>query len=632
MTTDTNGDTNRTSAFLERLAQGPVLTDGAMGTELYRRGNFPIGMCFEELNLTRPDLVRQVHLDYIEAGAEIIGANTFGANRVKLEEHGLHDAVAEINSRAVALVREAQRLTGMQIWIAGAIGPLGKPLAPLGQIELSEARAAFTEQVQALVDAGVDLLTLETFPSLVEIQEAIAAARSVTDLPIIAHVTFTQDDHTPAGESPDDVLDALTPLNLAALGVNCSVGSENMLRVVEDIAPRTAVPLSALPNAGFPANVEDRLAYVSSPAYMAEYAGRMLDDGVAIIGGCCGTTPEHIAAMRETMRNHTRKDDGRTQAAPTARTRNRADTPPPPPPEPTELAKKMGKEFVVTVEVHPPRGYDVSETLVDLRNLVSRAHVDAFNATDAPLAQARLSPLAMSTLIQTRLGVEAILHMATRYRSLLALQSDLLGAHALGVRNVAVFMGDPPSIGDYPMSTSFSDVTSSGLVHLIKQANIGKDLSDRAIDQPTSFFVGCALNMEAPDLDREFESLERKVNAGCDFIWTQVVFDPEAVERCYDKLKGFPLPVVLGVLPLRSARHAEFLHNEVPGIVIPEEMRQRMKDAGKNGAEMGTRLAQELLAAVYDKIAGTYLIPSFGRYDAIADVIAGLPQGAKRAS
>ncbi len=618
--------------FYQRLAQGPLLADGAMGTELSVRGNLPLGTCLEHLNLTNPSLVRRVHLDYLEAGAELIETNTYGANRVKLEAYGLTDVTQEINSQAVKLAREAQRLAGQSVWIAGAVGPLGKAIEPLGPISTDEARDAFHQQITALVDAGVDLIMLETFPSLAEVQLAIAVVKSVGDLPVIAQLTFTQEGRTPADDTPEEVANSLAPLGLAAIGANCSVGSEPMLRVVEEMAPGTNTRLSALPNAGFPTEDNGRLVYLSSPAYMAEYAGRMLDSGAAIIGGCCGTTPAHVAAMREEITRHRwgTNDEGQKAraTAPQKAARNAAAHTP----EPTELSNKLGKRFVVTVEVHPPRGFDVSGTLSDLRRLMGRVNVDAFNCTDIPLAQGRMSALAMSSLIQTRLGVEAIMHMATRYRNLLALQSDLLGAHGLGVRNVFVFMGDPPSMGDYPQAVSFSDVTSSGLIRLIHKANMGVDTSDRPIEQPTSFFVGCALNLEAPDPDKERESLERKLAAGADFILTQAVFDAAAVERWDRLLGGFPKPVILGVLPLRSVRHAEFLHNEVPGMVVPKRVRQRMRDAGQRGAEAGATLAQELLRETGPKIAGAYFIPSFGHYEAVADVLEGLPDLAAAAS
>jgi homocysteine S-methyltransferase len=607
-----------------------------MGTELYRRGRLPAEACLEQLNRAQPDLVRQVHLDYILAGAEVIETNTFGANHVRLAAHGLENDVHDLNLAAVRLAREAQQLTGQRVWVAGAIGPLGKPLAPLGAIAPEEAREAFREQAQALGEGGVDLLILETFTSLAEIREAITAAQAAAgDVPIVAQLTFTQDGRTLANETPEEVAQALAPLGLAAIGANCSVGSDHMLGVIEKMAAAGVTHLSALPNAGFPTYVNGRLVYLSSPAYMAERAGQMLDAGAAVIGGCCGTTPEHVAAMREMLKRHRRKSRaGGNPAAVAARSKEGAASPaaarPSLPVEPTALAKKLqAKEFVVTVEVHPPRGFHVEKTLLDLRKLLGRIDVDAFNCTDAPLAQGRMSALAMGSLIQSRLGVEAIMHVATRYRNLLALQSDLLGAHALGVRNVFVFMGDPPSMGDYPTSVSFSDITSSGLIRLITGANQGHDLNGKAIDEPASFLVGCALNLEPQDMDRELESLKRKVDAGAQFILSQVVFSPEPVERLHDRLRGFPVPLILGVLPLRSARHAEFLHNEVPGMVIPDDVRRRMQEAGDRGLQAGVQIAQELLARVRPAIAGGYMIPAFGRYDAVADVVSGLPDRAK---
>ena len=614
-----------TRLFIERLSEGPVLADGAMGTELIRLAGVTADTCLERLNLTAPDLVKRVHLDYLKAGAELIETNTYGANRVRLASYGQGDSVGEINAAAVRIAREAERLTGQQVWIAGAVGPLGKGIEPLGPITADDAGEAFAEQIKALADAGVDVLLLETFPSLAEIQLVVAVCGQVTDLPVIAQLTFTEEGRTLAGDSPEEVAGALADYNLAAIGANCSVGSQPMLGVVEAIATTAAAPLSAMPNAGFPAQVDGRLIYLSSPVYMADYAGQILDAGASIIGGCCGTTPEHVAAIRRVMRERrVRKRETGAEAGVKV-TDTRSEYAPEPPP-PTELSKKLGKQFVVTVEVHPPRGFDVSTTLASLRNLLGMVNVDAFNCTDIPLAQGRMSALAMSSLVQTRLGAEAIMHIATRYRNLLALQSDLLGAHALGVRNVFVFMGDPPQMGDYPQAVSFSDITSSGLIRLMSQANKGLDTAGRPIEQSTSFLVGCALNLEAEDVDEERASLERKIAAGADFILTQSVFRPEAVEKWRQMLGGFPKPLILGVLPLRSYRHAEFLHNEVPGMVIPPECQSRMKEASKEGGEMGIALAQELLREVRSGIAGVYFVPSFGRYEVVAQVLHGLPE------
>ena len=610
--------------FTERLSEGPILADGAMGTELIRRANVAVDTCLERLNLTAPELVRQVHLDYLKAGAELIETNTYGANRIRLESYGQADSVTEINSKAVQIAREAERLTGQQVWIAGAVGPLGKAVEPLGPITEDDAREAFAEQIKALADAGVDALLLETFHSLAEIQLAVTVCGQATDLPVIAQLTFTEEGRTLAGDSPEEVVKALAGYNLTAIGANCSVGSQPILDVVEAMASDAGARLSAMPNAGFPTEVEGRLVYLSSPAYMAGYAGQILDAGASIIGGCCGTTPAHIAAIRRVMgerRVQTREADAEAEVKVVESRREYAPAPPPT----TELSQKLGKQFVVTVEVHPPRGFDVSTTLTSLRNLLGMVTVDAFNCTDIPLAQGRMSALAMSSLLQTRLGTEAIMHVATRYRNLLALQSDLLGAHALGVRNIFVFMGDPPLMGDYPQAVSFSDITSSGLIRLISQANEGLDTAGRPIEQATSFLVGCALNLEAEDMAKEQASLERKMAAGADFILTQAVFRPEAVEKWRQRLGGFPKPVILGVLPLRNYRHAEFLHNEVPGMVIPPECQLRMKEAEKEGGEMGVTLAQELLKEVKSSIAGVYFVPSFGRYEVVAQVLDGLP-------
>ena len=611
--------------FIQRLTEGPILADGAMGTELLNRGNIGIETCLEQLNMVSPKLVLGVHLDYLEAGAEIIETNTYGANRFRLEQHGLTEYVAEINRKAVEIAREAQRMTGQHVWIAGTVGPLGKPLAPLGSISRSHAREAFREQIQALVEAGVDLLMLETFTGLSEIQEAIAAANSVSDIPIVALLTFTEEGITPAGETPAEVVTTLTGLKVASIGTNCSVGPVPMLQVLEEMAPLATVPLTAMPNAGFPTYVDGRFVYLSSPTYMAQHGGRLLQIGATVVGGCCGTTPEHIVALRKALSKHRRPythsvSGDRASSGPTYH-----QPPPTTPVEPTRLAQKLGREFTVTVEVDPPQGFDASPILADLRTLLGTVHVDAFNVSDNPRARGRMSALAMSTLIQTRLGEEAILHIATRHRNLLALHSDLLGAHGLGVRNVFVVMGDLPYIGDYPQATAVADVTPSGLISLIHRANSGMNLAGRPIKQATSFLIGCAFNMGATDLDRELRGLERKLDAGAHFILSQAVFDPESIERCYQRLGGFPVPLLMGLLPLSSARHAEFLHNEVPGIVIPEDVQQRMRAARRRSQEEGITLARELLEAVSSKIAGVYIIPAFGKYETVAQILDGLP-------
>ncbi|MFQ5860758.1 MAG: bifunctional homocysteine S-methyltransferase/methylenetetrahydrofolate reductase [Dehalococcoidia bacterium] len=615
---------NGSGSFLERLERGPVLGDGAVGTQLYARGGVTFDRCFDELNLSQPELVREIHLDYIRAGAEVIETNTFGANRFQLAAYGLATKVREINRQGVLLAREARNLGGRQVWIAGALGPLGKLLAPVGPLSAAHAREAFQEQAQSLMEAGVDLLILETFSDLREMREAVLAVQEMSDLPLIAQMTFTEDGTTAAGDSPAEIVRTLEELKVPVIGANCSVGSHLMLRVMEEMAQVSHTPLSAQPNAGFPAYVRGRFFYLSSPEYMAEHARRMVELGVSLVGGCCGTTPKHTAAMGEGLQGLPRPPS--RVAAGTAVLRER-ETPPPPPSaaeRPTRLAAKLGREFVVTVEVNPPKGFDISDSLVGLDRLNESGLLDAVNVADSSRAQARMSALATCSLIQNRLGMETILHLATRHRNLVALHSELLGAHALGVRNIFAVMGDLPRIGDYPDATAVSDITASGLIRLVKSFNQGIGLTGRPLERPTSFFVGCALNMGADDLDRELRVLERKLEAGADFILTQPVYSPEVVERCWRRLGGFPVPVIMGVLPLRSSRHAEFLHNEVPGISVPEEVRQRMREAGDRSAEVGMALTLELVESVRDKVAGVYCIPPFERYEVVLEVLEGL--------
>ena len=610
-------------SFQERLQHPPILCDGAMGTELYALGGYPFDHCLDELNLSHPQLVKEIHLDYIQAGAEIIETNTFGANRVRLAAHSLQSSVGEINHQGVAIAQEARRLTGQMVWIAGAVGPLGKRIAPLGPIPVRQAREAFHEQISALTQAGVDLIVLETFTDLQELQDAVQAAREECSLPIIAQMTLTEEGRTLEGVTPTEIVRALEALKVQVIGLNCSVGPQVMLEAIREMVQVSTVPITAQPNAGFPGYVGGRFVYFSSPDYMAEHARAMVEAGVTIIGGCCGTTPHHIASIRDGI-----KGASPLHPHPPSRTGVRASSPTPPvaapPPPPTNLEKKLGQEFVVTVEVDPPKGFDLSQVLQQLADLRSTGLVDAINVADSPRAQGRMSALVMANLIQTRLGMETILHLATRHRNLVALHSELLGAHALGIRNIFSVMGDLPRMGDYPDATAVSDITASGLVHLMKCFNQGCDLTGKPIEQPTAFFMGCAFNMAAPDPDRELLVLERKLKAGANFLLTQSVFTPDLVEYWWHRLGGFPAPVLLGVLPLRNHRHAEFLHHEVPGIVIPTEVRERIRDAGDKAPEVGITIARELIEAARSRIAGVYFIPPFGRYETVAQVVKGL--------
>ncbi|MCW5850380.1 MAG: bifunctional homocysteine S-methyltransferase/methylenetetrahydrofolate reductase [Anaerolineae bacterium] len=615
--------------FLERLQSGPMVCDGAMGTQLYARG-VSYDRCFDELVVSQPDVVEAVHRDYLAAGAEIIETNTFGANRVRLAEHGLAECVTLFNTEAVAIARRAVAASGRSAFVAGAVGPLGKLVAPFGTLTRSEARAAFVEQIKALADAGVDLLILETFSHLGEMVETVKAAKLVAPaLPLVAQMTFNEDGVTVHGDTPADVVAALEPLGVDVLGANCSHGSQPMLEVMEAMAAVASKPLAAQPNAGFPTVVDGRYMYLSSPDYMADYARQMIEVGVTLIGGCCGTTPAHIRALAEIARAtpparrvsrsavavrdvHPESDNGAAY-------------------HPTGLQRKLDEKFVVTVEVTPPRSFDVGRILPAIMDLRKSGLVDAINVDDNPRATAGLSALAMCSLIQSRVGMETVLHLACRTRNLIALHSELMGAHALGVRNVFVVMGDLPHVGNYPNASAVADVTASGLMSLIKRFNEGVDMNGKPLGSRTSFFVGCAFNLGAENLDKELKVLDKKIAAGADFILTQPIYEPETFFRVHRRLGEFPLPVIVGVMPLANHRNAEYLHNEVPGMVIPEDIRQRMREAGETeGRAEGIKIAQEFLDAVYEHVRGAYFIPQFRRYDTVVDVLQGLPWAGQR--
>lgn len=617
--------------FMGRLEQGVLLADGAMGTMLYARG-VPFDQCFDELNRSTPELVKGIHLDYIASGAELIETNTFGANRFKLAAHNLADEASEINRTGARIARRAAETAPRQVFVAGSMGPIGRPLAPLGTVTPEEVREAYAEQAAALVDGGADVLILETFTDLSELLEAVRGVQQTTSAPLIAQMTFTQDGKTLLGHQPREIVQALEQLDVEVVGANCSVGSQGILEVMEQmVAAISHARLSAMPNAGFPAYVGGRYIYFSTPAYMADHARRLAALGVRIIGGCCGTTPEHIRAMREALQrplesarsqaristiplepfDHAQgRPFAQVQGGPEAAAR---------PVVPATLAQKLGKTFVITVEVHPPKGVHDRGELEGCRRLRD-AGVDAIDVADNPLARLRMSPWAMCSRIQSEVGAETVLHFTTRDRNLVRLQSDLLAVHALGVRNVLVLRGDPPQMGDYPNATAVSDVKPSGFVRLIKKFNHGRDMAGNSIGRPTAFTVGVALNLASPDLEKEAKVLERKIAAGADFICTMPVYEPEALDRLLRVVGDLPIPMLVGVLPLVSYRHAEFLHNELPGFSIPAWVRERMRQAA-DGRDEGVRIAQELLTAIRSRVAGIYLIPSFGRFDTVVELV-----------
>jgi len=609
--------------FVERLGRGAILCDGAMGTLLYERG-VPFDSCFDQVNLSHPSLVVDIHREYIAAGSEIIETNTFGANRFKLEQFGLASQVRKINMKAARNAREAREISGHPVLIAGSVGPTGRTLPPIGTASPEQVRAAYREQISALLEGGVDLLIIETIPSLVEMREALLAARDVSDLPIVAQLTFAQDGRTVSGNTSYEVVDELRAFAPDVIGANCSVGPRHTLDVIRSMQRYAGsdLRLAGQPNAGWPMDVGGRVIYPSSPEYFSDYARDAAELGLALIGGCCGTTPLHIRSMRDAL-------DALQIVEPEAR-RERIEVGPHrrremvTPDGPTLFARKLGQEFVVSVEIDPPKGLNPRKTLAGAQ-LLKEAGVDFINIADSPMARVRMSALTLCYLIQNQVGVETILHFTTRDRNLMGLQSDLIGAHALGVRNIIALTGDPPSLGDYPNATPVYDVDSIGLVRVIKSFNQGVDAAVASIGQMASFTVAVAADPTRPDLVEEARRLNRKIEAGADLVMTQPVFDISVWTdflHIYTEMFGpIVIPVLLGVLPLQSHRHAEFLHNEVPGITLTEEARTRMRLAGSEGRREGVMLAQELLRSARNVVHGIYIMPSFGRYEVAAEVL-----------
>jgi len=602
----------------------PLLCDGATGIMLNAHG-VGFNQSFDELNLTQPTLVAEIHCAYIDAGAQVIETNTFGANRYRLASHGLDEKVAEINRAAVELARRVVMASLKEVFIAGNVGPLGVRLAPFGRVQPGQALAAFAEQITALYETGVDLVILETFSDLYEIREAVAAANEVCDLPVAASMTYTRDDRTLLGDAPAKVARALYEAGADVIGVNCSGGPAQIWRILRQM--REAVPearYSAMPNAGIPERVGGRILYPANPDYFAEYALALCDAGASLIGGCCGTTPEHIKAMRAAL------DDMPGGCGPSIEELSMPDerievmaSPEPP----SKLAHKLNNgQFVVSVEMEPPRGLSAHKLHAGA-SLLAEAGADVINVADSPMARMRMSPWAVCDLIQRQVGVETTLHFPTRGRNLLRVQGDLLAAHALSIRNVFVVMGDPTEIGDYPDAMDDYDLVPSGLIKLIKQSfNLGIDHAGTDIGQPTSFYVGCALNLTPQNPEREMKNLRRKLRAGADFIISQPVYEPSTAEsflKHYEDQHGsLETPLLVGVLPLFSARHALFLHNEVPGINIPDRIRERLQDAGDQGPKEGVTIFLELIEQM-NWASGIYLIPQFSRYDLAAEIVEG---------
>ena len=605
--------------------------DGAFGTVLHGRG-VPIDQSFDAVNLTNPALVAEIHRGYIDAGSDLIETNTFGANRFKLMEHGQQQQVEAINRAAVAIARRVIAGSFREVLLAGSIGPLGVRLAPLGRVTVAEAEAAFGEQIAALVGGaagesdqpGIDLLIIETMSDIKEVEAAVSAARAVApDLPIIAQMTFTRDDKTLLGYPPDALATHLARLEVDAVGINCSGGPAQVLRligVVRQLAPE--IPVSASPNAGWPEQMAGgRVMYPATPDYFGDYARAFVEAGVSLIGGCCGTTAAHIRAMRQALDTPGHSSLGLPEVRVVDRAERRVATGG----EPTRLAQHLAAgQLILTVEMDPPKGVAAERLLAGAR-MLREAGANFLNIADSPLARMRMSAWAAAYLVQKDVGLEAVLHFPTRGRNLLRIQGDLLAAHAMGIRNLFVAMGDPTRIGDYPEAMDSYDIVPTGLMELIKkQFNQGLDKAGLSIDQPTTFVVGGALSLTPKDVEAELKLLRKKVEHGADFALTQPVFDPEAAlafVAAYHHAYGEPPPPILaGIKPLYNSRNAEFLHNEVPGIIIPEALRERMRAAAEPQAE-GVAIAREIAAALRPRVNGFYFMPAFGRYDLVADVL-----------
>lgn len=613
--------------FLESLAERVLVCDGAMGTMLYARGVF-INKSFDALNLMNPELVLNVHAEYVRAGADILETNTFGANRIKLGSFGLADSVHAINSAGVRIARKA---AGDHVYVAGAIGPLGIRIEPWGKTGVDEAREVFRDQVLALLEGGVDLFVLETFRDLNEMGAAMDAVRAASDLPIIAQMTTEEDGNTLDGTPPERFTPELERRGATVIGVNCAVGPAPMLDTIERMESVTKLPLSAQPNAGKPRDVEGRNIYLCSPEYMASYGKRFILHHVRVVGGCCGTTPEHIRQLKAAVGGL-----GATQSAPRGRPSLAAPVtlkgatpaitvPPVPREQKSRLAGQLSRgAFVLTVELLPPRGFEVEPAIQRAREL-KRYGVDAVNVPDARPG-ARLSGLALAVLIEQQAAIETILHYSCRDRNLLGIQSDLLGAHAMGLRNLLLITGDPVRVGDFADATAVFDVDSIGLTNVASRLNHGLDLGGQPIGAPTAFHLGVSVNPTASDLDEELRRFDYKVEAGAEYVITRPVFDVSGFERLLKRIEHARLPVIAGIFPFESARNAEFMANEVPGVQVPDTLMDRMRGADglDAAATEGIAMAREIGTSLRGMVQGLQVSTASGNIDAALAVLNGL--------
>lgn len=614
---------DRGGGFLERLDQGVLVADGAMGTQIYERGVF-VNRCFDELCLSSPDMIREIHAAYVAAGAELLETNTFGANRARLLGHGLEDRVAEINRAGARLAREA---AGERAWVGGSMGPIGVAGQVAGGYDAADMRGIFAEQAEALLEGGVDLLVVETIPSLLEMDAALAAIRALDRVvPVVAMMTFTEEGLTQSGERPEDVVRTLAGSGADVVGANCSVGPRPMLDCLVRMAAGDGALLAAMPNAGLPQSVEGRLIYMAGPEYFGKYAKRFVQAGVRLLGGCCGTTPEHVRAMAHSVQRYTSRpritvvEEVETEPVPTAASG--------PYVRPTRLARVLAEgRFVVSIELTPPTSADLAPLVEAVRGMAD-AGVDAVNIPEYARISPRVTPLAIARVLRDHIPIETIIHYCCRDRNLYGMQADLMAAHALDVRDVLIITGDPPKAGEYAVPTAVFDVDSIGLVRVASRLTRGLDAAGKATGVPLDLHVGVGFNPGALDRVLELERFRRKIEAGARFAMSQPIFDAGDLAIFLAELGPLPIPVLAGILPLHSFRNAEFLHNEVPGMRIPEPVRERMRRVTdrREAAALGVEIAREALAAIMEVpgVQGAYLMPPFGRYELALEVLDGL--------
>ncbi len=606
--------------FLDRIKNSVILFDGGLGTELYNRGIF-INRCFDEVNLSNPTLVKQIHEEYIKAGADAIETNTFGANRFKLSKHHLEDKVYQINFEGAKIARE---LAKDKVWVAGAVGPLGIKIEPLGKTSIEEAKDAFKEHIQGLIDGGVDIIIFETFIYPEELIIAVQSAKEICALPIIAQMTIDEDCTSLTGALPEDIINMLNQTSADAIGVNSTVGPQVMLRWLEQVRPLTDKAISIMPSAGKPRNIDGRNIYLTSPEYMGLYAKYFVQAGASIIGGCLGTGPEHIRKMR-VMINAVKKEEKKYEFEKLKISH----------PESVKLIEQKNKSrlarrikeghFVKFVELLPPHGL-LSEPVIKKAREMFYEGIDVINIPDGPRASARMSAMSLAIQIQNIVGIETVLHYVCRDRNVIGIQSDLLGAYALGLKNILAITGDPPKLGNYPDATAVFDVDSIGLVNIINRLNHGLDIAGNPIGEPTGYLIGVGANPGAINFEEEISRLNWKIDAGAEYIVTQPVFDLSIFENFLDKIAHFNIPVIAGLWPLTSLRNAEFMNNEIPGCNVPEEILLRLskyENSKEDSLKVGIEIARETLDKIKNSIQGVQISAPFGRVQSVVDVLDG---------